>query len=103
MTNFDDALFLGIAENIIRQLASTRENPILDGFGLPDITARYHIQAEQAGDEHDKYRKQPIGGDPEASDFITGYWHHARAEVRDFLTSELPGGFEKEAEICGTS
>jgi hypothetical protein len=99
-TNFDETLFIEVAENFIVQLAKGGEDRSLQGFGLPDITARYHIHAQQAGDENDRYRKQPVDGNPQAQDLITGYWHHARAEVRDFLTSQNPGGFEQEAEIC---
>ena len=96
-SNFDKTLFLEISKNLVEQIVKGGEEGKAEGFGLPDISGRYHIKSEVAGGG----RKKPLGGNPDSADLVTGYWLAAREEVRDFLIQPIAEGFEKELEVCG--
>lgn len=100
-TNFDRGFFADLVKNLIEQVAKGGEDGKAEGFGLPSFLGRYHIKAENAGDTNDRYRKKPLGGNPQAQDLVSGYWASARQEVRDFLLEPLVGGFEQELAVCG--
>lgn len=99
-TNFDSKLFIDIGESLVKQISEQGLPKDMQGIGMPTLSARYAIQAESAGYARDKYMKKPLGGNPNTSDLVSGYWQNARKEVNNFLQSDISDlGFEKEA-VC---
>ena len=88
-TNFDPEFFFSLASETVKQVAEEGFDTQTYGFGFPEYSEGYHIQAERVGYTYWLHRGilKPLDGDPAAPDLINGYWSSSRQEVKDFLGS----------------
>jgi LCP family protein required for cell wall assembly len=101
-TNFDNAVFIDIAREIAKQIASNGLDK-MDAVGMPYMGARRALATELMGNPWDPELRRPIGGNPDAEDLVTRYWQASRRETKEFMTMPLDlTGYELEKDVCVT-
>jgi len=99
-TNFDNAVFIDIAKEMVKQIASNGFEK-MNSVGMPYMGARRALATELMGIPWDSELRRPLGGDPDADDLVTHYWFASRNETKDFIALPLDlTGYELEDEVC---